>query len=599
MKRRIFAAVVGIVLSAVFGAWLSCTIPDRDFSRVYQPEDIDTDSDGLPDSWEMEYFGDLSENGGGDPDGDGISNLDEWQSGTDPTVSEGNPPAFPTNVRVTPGQGQNTIAWDPVIGATSYRLYWTDDGSTPTTSSTNRITGITAVTYAHTGLNNGTAYTYIVTAVGPTGESGGSVVRVGIPQIPMAPAAPTNVQVTPGDEENTVSWSPVATATGYNIYWEVAPSTPSSASTNRIPGATSPHAHTGLSNGIEYWYVVTAENAVGESPESAVATGIPAIPVPIGILVQAGTEQNLISWSPVSGVDGYNIYWSTNGSDPTKATGTKIAGGTSPYLHAGLIYGTEYRYTVVSVRGGQKSAESTVACGTPTPPVGTQRNFCGIEFVWIPAGTFQMGSPTDETNRWPDESPLHLVEISRGFWMSKYEITQAQYSNFVGVNPSYFNGPNRPVEQVGWVETPAFCTNLAATLGKPVRLPTEAEWEYACRAGTTTPYNTGITLSTDQANYNSSGTVDVGSYPANAWGLCDMHGNVWEFCLDWYASGYYQASPTTDPAGPPTGSTRVMRGGAYNRTAAFYCRSAHRYQTSPGIGSRYRSIGFRVVCTEP
>jgi formylglycine-generating enzyme required for sulfatase activity len=319
---------------------------------------------------------------------------------------------------------------------------------------------------------------------------------------------------------------------------------------------------------------------------------VPAAPGSIGVI--PGDRTNTIAWDSVATATSYNLYWTSDGSSPSKTHGAKHAAATSPYSHSGLVNGTTYRYVVTAQNAAGEGAESGVASGTPRT-AGTPATFGGIAFVWIPPGTFQMGS----TNGGVDEVPVHAVQITRGFWMSKYEITQAQYSNVVGANPSYFRGASLPVEQVSWYDCSNFCELLSAQTGMTVRLPTEAEREYACRAGTTTEYNVGSSLSTNQANYWDSGlnaTRDVGSYAPNAWGLCDMHGNVWEWCQDWYGSGYYATSPPVDPLGPLSGTWRVVRGGGWDYDGNG-CRSADRDGYDPG--GRDLDGGFRVVSPGP
>jgi sulfatase modifying factor 1 len=212
-----------------------------------------------------------------------------------------------------------------------------------------------------------------------------------------------------------------------------------------------------------------------------------------------------------------------------------------------------------------------------------------MEWVAIPSGTVMMGSPDSETDRKNDEGPRHQVTLS-GFKMSKYEVTFAQYDAFCEATGrskpnDYDRGRgNRPVINVSWHDA----TDFAQWMG--CRLPTEAEWEYACRAGTTTAYHTGSTLNAGQANYNSNQTKAVGSYAPNAWGLFDMHGNVWEWCSDWYGS--YPSSAQTNPSGPVSGSNRVLRGGGWHNDGR-YCRSAYRGGNVPSL--RTDGIGFRLV----
>ncbi|MBK8980520.1 MAG: formylglycine-generating enzyme family protein [Planctomycetes bacterium] len=233
------------------------------------------------------------------------------------------------------------------------------------------------------------------------------------------------------------------------------------------------------------------------------------------------------------------------------------------------------------------------------------------DLVPIAPGSFQMGS----TQGRPWEQPVHTVHITRPFWIGSHEVTQAEYEAVTGSNPSWFQpphatyDPDRPVDRVSWNLAMSYCVALTALeaaanrlpTGYEYRLPTEAEWEYCCRAGTTTEWNVGASLSCSQANFNDNGsycvppgeTVTVGSYAPNAWGLHDMHGNVEEWCLDSCTNDTpnYPSGPVSDPY-VSTGSDRILRGGAW----AIYpiaCRSANRF----GLGPSNRSYvtGFRVV----
>ncbi|NTW63339.1 MAG: formylglycine-generating enzyme family protein [Chlorobiaceae bacterium] len=224
-------------------------------------------------------------------------------------------------------------------------------------------------------------------------------------------------------------------------------------------------------------------------------------------------------------------------------------------------------------------------------------------FVLIRGGEFTMGSPTYEPERQSNEAQ-HQVKVS-DFYMSKYEVTQAEWESVMSSNPSYFKGKNLPVENVSWYDCQAFIQALNRKTGKTYRLPTEAEWEYACRAGTTTPFNTGGNLTTEQANYDGNNypyhnnpkgqylkkTVPVDRYAPNAWGLYNMHGNVWEWCSDWY--GDYESGRVENPTGPISGSHRVLRGGSW-RTDARNCRSAYRANDDPP-DYRNLNVGFRLV----
>jgi formylglycine-generating enzyme required for sulfatase activity len=228
-----------------------------------------------------------------------------------------------------------------------------------------------------------------------------------------------------------------------------------------------------------------------------------------------------------------------------------------------------------------------------------------LEMIAIPGGTFLMGSPENEVERFSDESPQHEVTVP-GFFIGKYQLTQLQYQTIMGTNPSYFKGDNRPVEGVCWEDAVKFCQKLNhRTLGN-YRLPSEAEWEYACRAGTKTPFHFGDNVTTDLVNYNGNypypsapkgkyreQTTDVGIFPPNAFGLYDMHGNVWEWCEDERHENYINA-PTDGSSWQSRISLgqKVLRGGCWHDYAR-YCRSACRLK-SPCCSRNY-FYGFRVV----
>ncbi|TVP61191.1 MAG: protein kinase [Nodularia sp. (in: Bacteria)] len=228
-----------------------------------------------------------------------------------------------------------------------------------------------------------------------------------------------------------------------------------------------------------------------------------------------------------------------------------------------------------------------------------------LEMVQIPGGTFSMGSPPDEAQRDDDESPQRQVRIP-GFFMGKYPVTQAQYQAIMGTNPANFKGEKRPVEQVSWDEAVEFCEKLGQSTGKTYRLPSEAEWEYACRAGTTTPFYFGETITTDLVNYDGNNpyasapkgeyrqqTTDVGNFLPNSFGLYDMHGNTWEWCLDIYNSSYQGAPIDGSPwLNGGDNNKRLLRGGAWI-FGAWVCRSANRNHDTRA--NRSYNVGFRVV----
>ncbi|MEH2181264.1 MAG: formylglycine-generating enzyme family protein [Nostoc sp.] len=224
-----------------------------------------------------------------------------------------------------------------------------------------------------------------------------------------------------------------------------------------------------------------------------------------------------------------------------------------------------------------------------------------LEMVQILQGTFTMGSPEGEAERESNESPQHQVKVP-GFFMGKYEVTQAQYQAIMGTNPSYFKGEKRPVERVSWDDAVEFCKRLSQKTGKTYRLPSEAEWEYACRVGTTTPFYFGETITTDLVNYNGNfpygsarkgeyrrETTDVGKFRANSFGLYDMYGNVWEWCQDVYNNNYLDA-PRDGSAwiNDKNNIIKLLRGGSFTSYAR-NSRSARR-----DSGSRdFRSFDFR------
>ncbi len=275
--------------------------------------------------------------------------------------------------------------------------------------------------------------------------------------------------------------------------------------------------------------------------------------------------------------------------------------------------------------GGNRVASSKDETNSPAAQPKEITNSIGMKLALIPAGKFLMGSPKDEKEREPFEEQ-HEVSITKPFYLGVYGVTQAEYEKVTENNPSYFSpkgdGKDKvkdmdtsgfPVERVSWDDAQAFCKKLSELpeekkAGRVYRLPTEAEWEYACRAGTKTPFHYGDSLSSKQANFCGhfpyggadkgpylKRTAKVGTYAANAFGLYDMHGNVWEWCQDWYDHDYYKNSPKEDPPGPAQASYRVVRGGGWHNNGRD-CRSAGRFSLEPG--NRSNNLGFRVAAVQ-
>jgi formylglycine-generating enzyme required for sulfatase activity len=234
----------------------------------------------------------------------------------------------------------------------------------------------------------------------------------------------------------------------------------------------------------------------------------------------------------------------------------------------------------------------------PSEPVAAKTvvNALGQTFAWLPAGSFRMGSDSDADGHRSNEGPVHEAVLTKPFYLSVQPVTQRVYTAVLKQNPSWFNAerdgsPDHPVERVSWTEAVQFCDLLSEhpderAGGRTYRLPTEAEWEYACRGGTAdAPTPTDVV-------HGTTASATVGPRPSNTFGLFDMLGNVWEWCADWYGERFYATAPLRDPAGPPTGTLRVCRGGSWKNLAGC-CRAAYRNALAPH--SKSSAVGFRVV----
>ena len=241
---------------------------------------------------------------------------------------------------------------------------------------------------------------------------------------------------------------------------------------------------------------------------------------------------------------------------------------------------------VVDVAPATRSVRKCGETCTVTLPGGAK-----MEMIWCSPGKFQMGSPSGEPGRLSNE-PLHSVTLTRGFWLGKYEVTQRQWESVMRSNHSRFRNADNPVENISWHDCEAFIKRVSASFGGKARLPTEAEWEYACRAGSNAPF-AGSGVASEMAWYDENSdhqTHEVGRNKPNAWGFYDMHGNVLEWCSDWFSEPKGDA---VDPKGPPSGSFKVLRGGCWFFLGSD-CRCAYRLKREPSL--RNCIFGFRVAC---
>jgi formylglycine-generating enzyme required for sulfatase activity len=284
-----------------------------------------------------------------------------------------------------------------------------------------------------------------------------------------------------------------------------------------------------------------------------------------------GSAEHMAAWQAICGQFGVKA----PGDKPASLVWNDIT--SSVQLIRLLVYGL----------GGERPCEPSEPGQTRTVDFG---GGVSLDLVWIGPGTFMMGSPPEESGF--VKIVQTFVILTKGFWMGQFEVTQEQWQSIMGGNPSHFVGARHPVEQVSWVDCQKFIQNLNRKVsGGGFRLPMEAEWEYACRAGTTGPYAGDLDVIGWYGGNSGIQTQPVGGKKPNDFGLYDMHGNVVEWCEDWY--GDCPGGSLTDPTGPGSGSSRVYRGGSWLDTAA-NCRSAHRNGTWPD--NRYYDLGFRVVC---
>ncbi len=385
---------------------------------------------------------------------------------------------------------------------------------------------------------------------------------------------PFHVRAAPGDGRATVSWDAppeiaLKTITGFNVY-EVKNGGRILIGGTVMGNQTYSKTISGLVNGKSYEFAVTAiDKTKGESGLSYTVKVVPE-------KMEGSAPVKTLSDEPAEAKGPADL-----ALEPT----VKTLPAEAPAKVAGV-----------------KDKGAAPAAGLPVKEFTNQ---FGMDFVFIPPGVFRMGILSNKEGEQKSAFP-HNVTLTKGFYMQKTEVTQGQWKEIMGENLSFFKecGDDCPLEQVAWNEAQLFIKRLNAfEKTNSYRLPTEAEWEYACRAGTTTPFSFGECLSTDQANYCGhyplngcekgvyrEKIVAVNEFPANAWGLTGMHGNVWEWCQDWFAP--YPASAVKDPKGPPSGKRKVFRGGGWNSYAKA-CTSGSRAGTEPT--NYFANLGFRVV----
>ena len=560
--------------------------------------------------------------------------------------------ATPGDLTLTAGNAQVAASWTAITGASGYTLYHSQSPITTLTAS-----GVTAVqvnagaSHTVTGLTNGTTYYFVVVSKYTGGPSAASSQESATPQV----TAPTGLGFTPGNRQVTVNWREVTNADGYNLYYSRSPNVDSrsgnlatvrdaATQVTRVPNITGTSSTvSGLTNGTTYYFIVKAKNAIGgEGPASSELSATPRIPAPTNLNLIAGNRQVTASWAAVTHANGYNLYYSTSAGiarNLSSATRVEVT-GTSRLL-TGLTNGTRY-YVIVKAKNasggeGPASGERSATPATPTTGAFEDSLLSGGKaprMVVIPAGNFTRGSRNDDTTGEDTERPSHNVTFAKSFAIGSYEVSFADWDRYVASQGSGAYKPGdgaggrgkQPVVLVSWNDVTTATTGYLAWLsrqtGNTYRLPTEAEWEYATRAGTTTAYHFGNNINCNQANWGRNTTttaaglsrecnpgirnpdgsttytaqspedVDTG-YTSNAWGLFHVHGNVSEFVQDCYVANYRGAFRDGRARTICPGTTnKVLRGGSW-----IYSKSYQRSAKRDGIPTSRRSntVGFRVV----
>ncbi len=549
--------------------------------------------------------------------------------------SSGDLPDPPESIIADPGKERVTLRWLPVEDAVSYTVYYSETEPLEKETAT-RIPDLHSPSVIR-DLVNGTLYFLAIASVDSNGKEGALSETVsGTPTPTPPPIAPDELRAVPGPGSITLSWNPSVHAETYRIYYSENPDpVPGKDGVVMVDDVQSPYIVASLDNDTTYYFIATALNENGESVPSFVAEAIPSPePPPLppdGVTAKEGDRQVTISWDPSENAETYNLYYSTD-KGVSKTTGVKIQQVQSPYVMTDLENGQAYFFVVTAENQNGESTESQTASATPveTPPV--------QEMVLIPAGSFLMGDPTGSVSY---ALPVHTVQLN-AFLIDKYETPYELWKEVYdwallhgyefdheGRNGSDAMGTNMPVTTINWYDVLKWCNARSEKEGlDPVyytdathtevyrsgeidlsnddvdwtadgyRLPKEAEWEAAARGGLDGKiYPWGDDLSAEYANYNMGGTVSIGLYPPNGYGLHDMAGNVWEWVWDRESEDYtWAGDPSIDPIGPDTGINRIRRGGAY-AYGSRYLACHERMFRVPTYNAYY--FGFRCARNAP
>ena len=543
----------------------------------------------------------------------------------------------PTGLRLARGNAEVAAVWAAVPNATGYRVYYSTTSLAGTTNFNGvrfvDVSGGSMITTLVTGLINGTEYYFRVIATSAGHQSAASTEASATPQLP----APVGLTVTPGNAQVAASWLSVPNTTGYKLYFSTSPLASTTnfngVSSVTVTGTSTTATVTGLTNGTQYYFVVVATtSAGGESAASTEASATTAPAAPTNLTAMPGNAQVMLSWNPVSGAARYTVYYSTSTISDLNAPGVNSVSGTGTSATVTMLTTNSQFYfkVVASNAGGDSVASSEV--NIPKLATGftvfrdafvTSSSGEGPQMVVLPTGNFTMGTASPNGNN--DERPTRMVTINNRIAMGMYEVTFADYRLFANAVASRslpsnagWPGDTRPVINVNQADANAYAAWLNTQTGKTTyRLPSEAEWEYAGRAGETTLYSFGDSISCNQANYGRqlglggscntgrdaslARTVPVGRFMANAFGLYDMHGNVGEWVQDCATTDYTGASTDGSARTTCTGPTAlpgaiIRRGGSWDFIADRVRVASRDWGPS---SRRQNNLGFRLVQVLP